>query len=360
MSSQRWKGRAQRGNAALLFALLLPVLLGFIALAVDFGHFWHVKNQLQNAADAASLAGARDLDGTAAMFPVARQSAHDLGYQNQATLQPVNLDLNVANDPSGDIVLGRWDFSTQAFTPAGPTMPSYQVNAVQVQARRTAQEGGSVATFFASFLGHPSQDISAHGIAVGGSPASACGAPLSVADCSLYGADGTLRCNQTLTFGSTNSDAAGFTLLSAANPTTPTVTCLMARALKRPCPSGCDCSITCNAISTSDGAIKISNGNNLSQQTVKDINAAVAGAGPNGVYLHLPVVDSGGLGPSNCSSFIYNSTHAVVGFVNIKITGATFAPNKQVFASVDCTHQDAGPPGGDFFGYKATELYLVQ
>jgi hypothetical protein len=48
----------QRGSVLIVTALLLIVLLGFTAFAIDFGNAYIVKNELQNAADAAALAGA--------------------------------------------------------------------------------------------------------------------------------------------------------------------------------------------------------------------------------------------------------------------------------------------------------------
>ena len=51
----------QRGSAAILFVLCLPVLLGFAALAMDVGMLHLTKVEMQNAADAAALAGAQDL-----------------------------------------------------------------------------------------------------------------------------------------------------------------------------------------------------------------------------------------------------------------------------------------------------------
>lgn len=54
------KGRIteQHGGVAIIVGLLLPVLIGVAAFAVDFGYTHVVKNELQNAADAAALAGA--------------------------------------------------------------------------------------------------------------------------------------------------------------------------------------------------------------------------------------------------------------------------------------------------------------
>ena len=49
----------ESGVAAVLFALLAALLLGLVALSVDVGHIGVVRTELQNAADACALAGAR-------------------------------------------------------------------------------------------------------------------------------------------------------------------------------------------------------------------------------------------------------------------------------------------------------------
>ena len=74
----------QRGVTAILVALLLVVLVGFTALAIDIGHLVLARNELQNAADAGALAGARFLyneDGTA-VKPEANQIARNAAIAN--------------------------------------------------------------------------------------------------------------------------------------------------------------------------------------------------------------------------------------------------------------------------------------
>jgi len=48
----------QSGAVAIMTAIMMFLLLGFAAFAVDFGYSYVVKNELQNTADAAALAGA--------------------------------------------------------------------------------------------------------------------------------------------------------------------------------------------------------------------------------------------------------------------------------------------------------------
>jgi len=58
------KIKNEKGSVTILFALLITVIIGFVGLAVDFGYAVLKDLQLTNAIDAATLAGAQDLDGT--------------------------------------------------------------------------------------------------------------------------------------------------------------------------------------------------------------------------------------------------------------------------------------------------------
>lgn len=53
--------KEESGQAIVLFALAIVVLLGFAALTVDLGYAYAQKSRLQNAADAAALAGAMSI-----------------------------------------------------------------------------------------------------------------------------------------------------------------------------------------------------------------------------------------------------------------------------------------------------------
>ena len=55
--------RDEAGLALVWFIMVLMVLLGFAALAVDIGHGYLVAQKAQNAADAAALAGTVYLPG---------------------------------------------------------------------------------------------------------------------------------------------------------------------------------------------------------------------------------------------------------------------------------------------------------
>ncbi|MGO4856115.1 pilus assembly protein TadG-related protein [Arthrobacter sp. 2MCAF14] len=67
----------ERGASILMFALLVPVLFGSVALAIDFGHLLFERQHLSNALDAAALAGVASLPND----PATAQSAA-LSYAN--------------------------------------------------------------------------------------------------------------------------------------------------------------------------------------------------------------------------------------------------------------------------------------
>jgi hypothetical protein len=55
--------RSERGQALVLAALAMVAVLGFAALAIDVGYWYSQKREVQNAVDAAALAGAQELPG---------------------------------------------------------------------------------------------------------------------------------------------------------------------------------------------------------------------------------------------------------------------------------------------------------
>ena len=59
---RRRMGRSRRGNAVVFVGMMLPVMCGFIALAVDYGFLLYVRADLQRSADHAVLAAVRDLE----------------------------------------------------------------------------------------------------------------------------------------------------------------------------------------------------------------------------------------------------------------------------------------------------------
>ena len=84
------------GQALIMVVLMLTVLLGFAALVVDVGNLYIVKSQLQNASDAAALAGAQDLGTTVDAEATAKNYAEVNGVPKAETL----VDTTYDNNPS--------------------------------------------------------------------------------------------------------------------------------------------------------------------------------------------------------------------------------------------------------------------
>ncbi|WP_394821734.1 pilus assembly protein TadG-related protein [Pendulispora albinea] len=342
----------QRGATSVFFALLLVFVVGgILALVVDVGHFWLVRSELQNAADAAALAGVRDLNGLATQFPFAITSAQTYGGANRA-------DGTAVTVPLTDVTLGKWDLTNKTFTPT--LLKAHTVNAVRVTTRRTAATGNAVEAYFGPLLGIEEQDITATAIAVGGGPSATCGFVLALPSCSVLDAFGNLNCNATLSFNSNGNNAA-FTLLSLTVPNTPDLECAMWCTLNSllgvqlPLLGGsCSCSPGgCKSTSVKT-QIAISNGTNLSSSMIVYIQSALA-LSPNGLRVDLPIFDV-----PLCPSGNLSNVQTVAGYVKTRITGATGAPNKSISVSVDCAATTSSRPSQELFGYKSTEVYLVR
>lgn len=99
--------KSQQGSVAIMVGLTLVILIGMLALVVDLGHAYLVKTGLQNGADAAALAGAKELNGKLSGVAAARDKAIELARENDyAFSSPVGtgaadggLDLFVGSCP---------------------------------------------------------------------------------------------------------------------------------------------------------------------------------------------------------------------------------------------------------------------
>ena len=80
--------KSQRGAVIMLFALLLPVLFGFMGLGIDVGLAYVEKGKVQDIADAAALAGAAHLDAAGNYNGVVTKAAvQSFAVANGLTLQ---------------------------------------------------------------------------------------------------------------------------------------------------------------------------------------------------------------------------------------------------------------------------------
>lgn len=142
--------RNRRGSIIVLAAACLIIAVAFVAFAVDIGYLSVVKTQLQNAADAAALAGANSLSTSSS---AAVSAAKTVGLANSAAGHAVSI-------PDSDIELGSWDPDALAFTALSGAAQA-NADTVKVTCRCSNQNGTSVTLFFAKVIGVTSADLNA-------------------------------------------------------------------------------------------------------------------------------------------------------------------------------------------------------
>ena len=197
----RWL-RDQRGSILLFTTVLVvPLMIIFGGLAMDLAYYGTVDDELQRAMDAAALAGAGKLSFDSSVFPTVRSFAQSYATANPFRTGTINLGLNTANDPSGNIVLGVWNAGV--FT---PSLDGSRVNAVRCQYQTT------VPTSFLRLIGVNSLAAGAQAVAIANPPATpGCGTPIlpiAVAPCAFYDAG-------TGAFNNSNGCGTGLTWISS-------------------------------------------------------------------------------------------------------------------------------------------------
>src|SRR4051794_18568066 len=133
------RSEGEKGQALVLTILALTVLIGVAALIIDLGGGYLMRRSLQDSADAAALAAARELPDTDAAIATGTAYSGVPGAKNEAK----NLDAVTA----------------QVTTKCVSIAPCKPVNAVVVD--ETAQ----VATHFAQIFGIGTMTVHAHAVA---------------------------------------------------------------------------------------------------------------------------------------------------------------------------------------------------
>ena len=207
----------QRGVALTWVALMLFVLIGVAAFAVDLANIYGVRNELHNAADAGALAGALELynDFGTQVNIGANQIAYDFAKKNTAQSEDgiISVDVNWSSGENTggnvDVQRGHWSFATRTFTAnntlAPPDLwnktteeldadPTF-INAVRVVARRQASP---TASFFARIFGFNNFELSKEAVAYIGFAGSLepedAEQPIAICKQSLQDDDGSYTC----------------------------------------------------------------------------------------------------------------------------------------------------------------------
>lgn len=180
--------KSDKGATLVYVALLLVIFLGIAAFAIDIGYHTIVRNQLQNAADAAAIAACNtlyDRTGGPVKFP-APPPDWAAASAEAATAITIN---KADNKPlsTGAIATGWWDITqpslglrANTITPAANDGPAVRVTIT----KSAGQNAGPIVNFFGQILGVSTADSGATATAVAASPGSV--RPGSVLPIAIY------------------------------------------------------------------------------------------------------------------------------------------------------------------------------
>ncbi|MET3162319.1 UNVERIFIED_ORG: hypothetical protein ABIB19_000707 [Arthrobacter sp. UYEF10] len=160
----------ERGAITVMVAILMVVLLGSAAIAVDVGVIYSERAQLQSGADAAAVALAQKCAGNAAdpLCSTTSTLARDLANQN--ALDGMSKVYNIQLDKTAQKV----SVTTSAKEPGGTD--------------------NSVSLFFAGALGVPTKEVGTKASAEWGSPLKGPTAfPITVSVCQVRGQTGVMQ-----------------------------------------------------------------------------------------------------------------------------------------------------------------------
>ncbi|MEM8688577.1 MAG: pilus assembly protein TadG-related protein [Pseudomonadota bacterium] len=163
-----WKSKS--GSTAMMASIFLPAMIGFGVLAVDVGHFYSMKTEMQQATDISGLAVLTEIRdaGDTDLLSVA-QAAIDYGSNVQvfANRNMPKAAKNKAVQPQ-DVQFGQWDFTHKTFNAAANALPA---NAVRINAKLSEDRNNAAQTFFGKMF-QDNVDIAVSSLAVLPLPAS--------------------------------------------------------------------------------------------------------------------------------------------------------------------------------------------
>ena len=99
----------QKGAVIVTVALALLFLLGFMAIALDFGHLFVVKTELQTATDSCALAAAQELDGASDALLRATNAGKTAGNLNKVNFQGAAAGIVDADVTFSNSLIGTYD-----------------------------------------------------------------------------------------------------------------------------------------------------------------------------------------------------------------------------------------------------------
>lgn len=166
--------RKERGVVAIIVALSMVVLIGFVGLALDLGKLFVAKTELQNSVDSCALAAARELTGANTnQLVLAEAAGIAAGTQNNVLFQGESIGFSEDSSVT---------FSEQLN--GSYTTKTGVANSLNIKFVRCTVERSGIANWFMQVLGIGDQDVGATAVAslVPGQTACAIPAGICLAD----------------------------------------------------------------------------------------------------------------------------------------------------------------------------------
>jgi hypothetical protein len=163
----KFKSR-QQGAVAIIVAICLVVLIGMLGLVLDLGHLYVTKTELQNAADAAALSGAKQLDRTADGICCGANSAVNMAEVTAAmnyydfaskakAVEVVEDNIRFSSAPNGPWV----DYETAQLNPGDKSF-------IKIDTGADSENIEEIDTWFIHVLPGVSSSLRTYGMAVAG------------------------------------------------------------------------------------------------------------------------------------------------------------------------------------------------
>jgi hypothetical protein len=355
------------GVATIFTMLTIAILLGFAAMVVDVGHIVVARGELQNAADAAALAGARGYFPNAppSGTPVppdsisARAAAENYVNKNYADTQGLTI-------APGDIHTGVWHWGNPGHfeeTNVAYVHNTSTILAIQVTVRKDDTSNNPVSMTLARIFGVTEVNAQATAVAINEMPLGGtqkCGTSLfAVPKGCADNACASPNKEYVVHLRNDSDDNAGWASI-IGSMSAERGKCLAqligtdcAVTLKKSCTTAdCDPSIEVG------GTIFTQNGVDSSIiQTLKDTLDKCTSCGKT-LTLQVPVVEG------ECNSVKWNGTKKIVGVTTFTITQVDGPPVNTITGFIDCnTYTEVGPPappGAEFFGTVSLVPKLAQ
>jgi Flp pilus assembly protein TadG len=362
--SQRPTRAHERGAIAVLAAIMVMLLGAFLALALNTGHKMNTKAQLQQAYDAAVLAGAATFNGTPAGVAQAKLAAIRFATAH-------NLDKAAVGVSASDVTVGYWDKKTSRFFAEGSSVtigeaaitldrdknPQY-FTAVKIGAATdgTGSHNSPMDVWFSSFVGNrATMQVYAGAIGVGGGPCveSGCALPLAIPSCALVDSGGYVLCGTVQTLYFNHGQGKDIALADVTQPSNHVDNAEERQQMA----AGAACT---NPDVEVNDVIRLGNGNDFNKQVDDAMHAphniVCAAAAPytGCPRRQIPVTNTDCTAPMNGYSTVVGFAHVVV--VDTNPSGR----DASISFYIDCSGTSTSESGCANFGFGSTKLRLVQ